>query len=158
MRVYGTTFSPVFGRQRCILPLISSVGKNFIKIVTQMEHCTLHSDDTTRMCLCMSEILVYFSISQNFENLYTIQPAIWNIHTQTQCFVFYRIIVFAWTLLCICILPHTNREVHMQYNSKLGLHAQHRCTVIPASLYRVQDVWTLSSHTTSAHGHLAIVL
>jgi len=69
-------------------------------------------------------------------------------HTQTQCFVFYRIIVFAWTLLCTSIWQH-NREVHIQYNSKLGLHAQHRCTVIPASLCQVQDAWTLSSHTTS---------
>ena len=126
--------------------------QNYMKIVTQMEHCTLHSDDTTRMCLCMSEILVY---PKFWEFIHYSASNLENTHTQTQCFVFYRIIVFAWTLLCIGIWQH-DRKVHMQYNSKPGLHAQHRCIVIPVSLYRVQDVWTSSSYTTLAHGHLAI--
>jgi len=114
--------------------------QSFMKIAAQTEHCILHSDDTTRMCLCMSEISVY-SKFQSFENLYTIQPAIWNTHTRRHNVSYF--IVLSYLHEHYRVLAPCNTQgggAHMQYNSKLGLHAQHRCTVIPASLCRVQDI------------------
>jgi len=89
----------------------------------------------------MSEKLGIFHYISRVLRIYTLFCQQFGKYTHTDTIfriLAYRIIVFARTLLCISIWQH-NRGAHMQYNSKPGLHAQHRCIVIPASLYRVQD-------------------